>query len=353
LAATDRQLETMQAPHQLQQDIPDTLSSAIMLALNVKPEDRFQTVAEFRSALNPLKNEKPALEQSPAAPEKQKTEGRGKKYRALLWLGAALVFIAATAYFISNNKGKSDNQKSDSTEHLNPVIESLIKNMVEVEGGTFTMGCTSEQGNNCKKNEIPMHSVQLNSFYIGRFEVTQEQWDAVMGSNPSRFNDCADCPVENISWDDAQYFINKLNSMTEKEFRLPTEAEWEYAARGGKNSKGFKYAGSDEIALVAWHGRNSGNRTHKVGEKIPNELGLYDMTGNVWEWCSDWYAEDYYSNSPKNNPTGPAFGTYRVLRGGSWYDLYPVNSRISYRLTGASETAREYNFGLRLVCEDL
>ncbi|MBO7279020.1 MAG: SUMF1/EgtB/PvdO family nonheme iron enzyme [Bacteroidales bacterium] len=188
--------------------------------------------------------------------------------------------------------------------------------MVFVEGGTFQMGATSEQGSDAYDDEKPVHSVTLSDFYIGKYEVTQAQWKAVMGKNPSRFQG-DNLPVENVSWNDIQEFIKKLNRLTGKRYRLPTEAEWEYAARGGKKSKGYKYAGSNSIGEVAWYDSNSGYETHPVGQKQPNELGLYDMSGNVWEWCQDWYGN--YNSSSQTNPSGPASGSYRVLRGGSWY----------------------------------
>ena len=189
----------------------------------------------------------------------------------------------------------------------------------------------------------------LSSFAIGQTEVTQELWQAVMGSNPSNFKG-AKLPVECVSWNDCQTFIEKLNQLTGKKFRLPTEAEWEYAARGGKNSKGYKYAGSNTIDDVAWYTNNSGSQTHEVATKSPNELGLYDMSGNVWEWCQDWYGSSYYSNSPQTNPTGPSSGSSRVLRGGSW-DLYARYCRVSIR--GISSPGnRIYYYGLRLAMDD-
>ena len=199
--------------------------------------------------------------------------------------------------------------------------------MVEVKGGTFTMGATSEQGSDAESNEKPAHNVTLSSYYIGETEVTQELWKAVMGKNPSRFKGNK-YPVERVSWEDCQKFIKKLNKLTGERFRLPTEAEWEFAARGGNLSKGYKYNGSNNLGKVAWYNGNRGFKgssspdysTHAVGTKLPNELGLYDMSGNVWEWCSDWYGD--YSSSAQSNPTGPSSAPYlRVGRGGCWSDL--------------------------------
>ncbi|MCQ2256581.1 MAG: formylglycine-generating enzyme family protein [Bacteroidaceae bacterium] len=194
-------------------------------------------------------------------------------------------------------------------------VKGVTFDMIRVDGGKFTMGATSEQGNDAQSDEKPAHNVTLNSYYIGKTEVTQELWQAVMGSNPSHFKGSKK-PVENVSWDDCQKFISKLNSLTGKRFRLPTEAEWEFAARGGTKSRGYKYSGSDNIFSVAWYTDNSGGTTHEVAQKVSNELGIYDMSGNVYEWCQDWYGS--YSSSSQTNPTGPASGSYRVYRGGSW-----------------------------------
>ena len=216
--------------------------------------------------------------------------------------------------------------------------------MVPVAGGTFTMGATSEQGTNIDSNEKPTHQVTLSSYMIGKTEVTQALWQAVMGSNPSYFRG-DNLPVEQVSWDDCQKFITKLNALTGKNFRLPTEAEWEYAARGGNMSQGYKYSGSNEIGDVAWYDNNSGNKTHSVATKAPNELGIYDMSGNLWEWCSDWYGS--YSSTAQTNPTGPDSGSNRIIRGGSWgHDL--LDCRVAIR--GAiGQTSRSIGFGLRLA----
>ncbi len=222
--------------------------------------------------------------------------------------------------------------------------------MVEVKGGTFTMGATSEQGGDAYDDEKPAHSVTLSSYHIGETEVTQELWKAVMGSNPSKFYG-ANRPVERVSWDDSQEFIRKLNAKTGKNFRLPTEAEWEYAARGGSRSQHYKYSGSNTIGNVAWYfdnryyDNNMDNTTHDVATKRANELGIYDMSGNVWEWCSDWYGD--YSSSSQTNPQGPISGSIRVFRGGGWND-YARLCRVSYR-PGRSPDFRYYLLGLRLA----
>ena len=217
--------------------------------------------------------------------------------------------------------------------------------MIYVEGGSFVMGCTSEQSD-CSDNERSAHRVTVDSYYIGETEVTQELWSAVMGSNPSYFKG-TQRPVDNVCWHDCQDFIRKLNQITGKNFRLPTEAEWEYAARGGKKSKAYKYSGNNTLDNVAWYTNNSGNQTHNVKTKLPNELGIYDMSGNVWEWCQDWYGSGYYANSPQANPTGPSSGSTRVLRGGSWY-CNARTCRVAYR-SGNTPSSRRSSHGFRLV----
>jgi len=215
--------------------------------------------------------------------------------------------------------------------------------MIFVEGGTFMMG--SDDGEN---DEKPVHSVTVNSFYISKYEVTQKEWLEIMGNNPS-YSKGDNLPVENVSWNDIQEFIKKLNQTTGKTYRLPTEAEWEYAAKGGNKSKGYKYAGSNNIEEVAWYSNNSDGETHPVGTKKPNELGIYDMTGNVWEWCQDWYDKEYYRNSPSNNPKGPSSGTRCVLRGGSWVSSYSY-CRSAIRNYVNPDGVNNY-FGARLVLD--
>ena len=217
--------------------------------------------------------------------------------------------------------------------------------MVYVEGGTFQMGATEEQGEDAFDREKPVHRVTLSSYLIGKHEVTQALWEEVMGSNPSYNKQGGDYPVERVSWNDCQEFIEELNDRTGMKFRLPTEAEWEYAARGGNRSKGYKYAGSNNLNEAGWYDGNSGNHTHPVGEKKPNELGLYDMSGNVYEWCQDWYGD--YSSEAQTNPTGLQSGRSRVLRGGSrWRGAR--SCRVSDRRLSVPGHRNGY-FGLRLV----
>ncbi len=229
-------------------------------------------------------------------------------------------------------------------------VKGVSFEMVLVEGGTFQMG-----NNFGLSDESPEHAVTLDSYYIGQTEVTQALWYAVMGNNPSKFKG-GKFPVESVKWKECLEFISRLNQVTGKTFRLPTEAEWEYAARGGNKSKGYQYSGSNNIDAVAWYGGNSGSKTHEVATKQPNELGIYDMSGNVWEWCQDRYKSKYYSSSPSNNPPGSSSGSFRVIRGGSWGGQLAEEgngdcSRVSRRAVDYP-FARQMNLGFRLALSE-
>lgn len=235
-------------------------------------------------------------------------------------------------------------QKAGSNEEIK--VGNVEFKMIHVEGGTFTMGATSEM-KDPNSYEKPTHQVTLSSYYIGETPVTQKLWQAVMGSNPSYFKG-GNRPVEEVSWYDCQEFINKLNQKTGKKFRLLTEAEWEYAARGGNKSKHTQYSGSNNLDEVAWYESNSGGKTHPVKTKKPNELGIYDMSGNVWEWCQDWF--DAYKKGSQTSPTGPTSGVSRVDRGGNW----STNVRYCY-LSCRSFTYPEHGhngLGLRLALSE-
>ena len=265
----------------------------------------------------------------------------------------ALAFGSHTAYAMQGGKKSGEKNINVSMEggavpavtlafHENKTftVNGVSFEMVFVGGGTFQMG-----GNYI--DELPVHSVTLSDYYIGQTEVTQELWKAVMGSSPS-YSDYvgAKNPVNDVSWNDCQEFISKLNRLTGGRFRLPTEAEWEYAARGGNKNCGYKYSGSDYfLGSVAWYKDNSGSEVHPVGSKSPNELGLYDMSGNVWEWCSDWYGD--YPSSPQTNPTGASSGTGRVLRGGCCFGVESY-CRSADRRSGLPPI-RWDNYGLRLA----
>lgn len=227
-------------------------------------------------------------------------------------------------------------------------VNGVSFKMVAVDGGTFWMG-SADDDSEADDDEKPRHQVTLSSFSIGQTEVTQELWEAVMGNNPS-YHKGANLPVERVSWNDSQTFISKLNEMTGQKFRLPTEAEWEYAARGGKYSHGYKYAGSNDIDAVAWYVSNCNSETHPVAQKQANELGLYDMSGNVYEWCQDWYSSNYYSVSPSANPCNTTGTSDRVWRGGTWLHV-GKNCRVTSRKHYASGP-NSSDLGLRLALSD-
>jgi formylglycine-generating enzyme required for sulfatase activity len=247
-------------------------------------------------------------------------------------------------------------ERNRKKENLTLTVGGVSFKMVWVEGGTFTMGCTPEQGGDCEEDEAPAHSVTLDGYYMGETEVTQALWTAVMGTTVRQQRDKADPPLPlsgkgnnypmyYVNYDEAVQFARKLSQLTGRTFSLPTEAEWEYAARGGSKSRGYKYAGSNGIDAVAWYDGNSGDQNHPVAQKAANELGLYDMSGNVWEWCSDW--KGGYSSGAQRNPTGPGSGFGRVLRGGGWY-----GSAWSCRVSGRSyndSTGGNDGSGFRLV----
>lgn len=218
---------------------------------------------------------------------------------------------------------------------------------VFVREGCFPMGDTFSDG---YEVERPVHKVCVHGFWIGRYEVTQGQWEKVMDRNPSRMKSGDRYPVENVNWDDVQEFIRKLNQMIEKRFRLPTEAEWEYAARsGGKQEKWAGTSDESKLGEYAWYLANSSGRTHPVGQKRPNGLGLFDMSGNVWEWVQDWYDKNFYIESPRDNPEGPSNPhIYRVLRGGSWNEA-AKNIRTSNRSGAVGPPSRNPFTGFRLV----
>jgi formylglycine-generating enzyme required for sulfatase activity len=411
IAATDRNLEAIQPPHALNNKVSEQISSAVMLAIELKPENRFQSVAEMREALQTLQQRKQNKPKVPTEPKKQKPQEAAKapepgKNRKGLYAIVALALIigAFGIYYFTitiniakpetvmpkepieteteetgpteaeieqanrqrelerkrheeemerqrqedeRKKQEEEKKKREQQQNGSSAIPQLQNNMVYVAGGTFTMGCTSEQIN-CMDDEKPPHQVTLASFSINKFEVTQSEWKVVMESNPSHFRGCDNCPVENVSWWDVQKFILKLNQLTGNNYRLPTEAEWEFAARGGNYSKGYRYSGSNSIRDVAWYGDefpnprgdgNSADKTHPVGQKQPNELGLYDMSGNVNEWCSNKYYSYRMDDSSYIN----------MVRGGSfslsWYD-----QRVSSRWSVFQEYKLNH-IGFRLVSD--
>jgi formylglycine-generating enzyme len=242
--------------------------------------------------------------------------------------------------------GIVDRQAAADDWPINPPDPLKPMEMVLVKGGCYKMGDTFGDG---ADDERPVHEVCVRDFYIGKYLVTQMQWTGTMGTNPSREPTCGmTCPVENVSWNDVQEFISKLSQRTGKAYRLPTEAEWEYAARsGGKNEQWAGTSSEKELREYAWYYNDSTYQSHPVGSKKPNGLGLYDMTGNVWEWMSDWYDDGYYAKSPKDEPQGAASGRTHSLRGGYWGDLSDF-ARVARRI-GLVPSARGGGYGFRVA----
>ncbi len=252
---------------------------------------------------------------------------------------------------------KKTAEKASTTQHTSAYREDQIARkkailtfkMVFVEGGSFTMGCTAEQESECLLPEKPAHPVFVRSFAICKYTVTQRQWREVMGKNPSDTRD-DDSPVTNVSWEDAQQFIEKLNAFLGSNYRLPTEAEWEYAARGGVMSENYKYSGGNDMYSLGWYKDNAEGVPHPNGKRKENELGLYDMSGNVWEWCSDWYGaypED--TETELINPEGASTGTERVVRGG-YFEGPTLFCRVSCRNKSKPDYASSI-IGLRLAMD--
>jgi len=290
--------KALPAPKTLNPNISAAVSEVILKAMEIYPKDRYASVGAFWNALK--------VQQTPPPPPKVVTE---VKEMALL----------------SQNK------------NLSPVLQNLEKNMVYIKGGQFTMG----------EDFIEKHEVILTPYYIGKYQVTQKEWQEVMGNNPSEFKG-DNLPVEQVSWNDVQEFIQKLNKLTGQKYCLPSEAQWEYAARGGQN---FEYAGSDNLDEVAWYDKNSGDKTHHVGQKKANGYGLYDMSGNVWEWCQDVCNSDYYKECKAKgvvtNPIYEGSGSDRVLRGSSWLGSA---SDCASALRGSGTPTHSYSLlGFRLA----
>ena len=319
-----------------EKDYPDWLEELIMKCLAKSPQDRFHSakelyeyVKEQESSVNSsVENAclREQLEQLKAEMEKLK-----EKQPAVEVVQKAPRDFVETAY-------------------------GLNMKMVCVDGGAFMMGA-ADGDNEAYDNEKPQHRVMLGSFYIAEFAITQSQWRKVMGTTIEQQNGLSDykglygigddCPMYHVSYYEAKSFCERLSSKTGRVYWLPTEAQWEYAARGGKLCKGFKYSGSDDVRKVAWYIDNNSKKMHNpVGQKQPNELGLYDMSGNVWEWCEDWYGE--YTPSAKINPCGAVNGDKKVFRGGCWYDV-AKNCRVTLR-AGESPSVRLNNCGFRVVC---
>ena len=311
---------------------------AVEAAMQLLRKNRPQSVKEWLAIL--IDEEETNVEIDVPEPE---PGPRPEPIKQLKWIAAGVVAVILVSIVIW--RPWEPNQPI--IIPANPItVNGVTFNMIKVDGGTFTMGASSEM-TNPDNEEKPTHQVTLSSYYIGESEVTQALWTAVMGDNPSWFKG-DNLPVESVSWEDCQTFIGKLNGLTGKRFRLPTEAEWEYAARGGKGSNHTQYSGGSMIDDVAWYDGNSGSKTHPVKAKKPNELGLYDMSGNVWEWCQDW--KESYSSNAQTNPTGPGSGSRRVSRGGSWFS-YGWSCRLSDR-GYYSPGDRDGKIGFRLTLSE-
>lgn len=336
----------------LPKGISDSVKKTILSSMKMQKEERCPSVSIMLADLSASSVENAQNEQNENLTKKsnetQVIKKTHKKHSMrIAWSVAGIIGLVAVVWMAIMVFRDILPLSSFNEELAIPVNSNVYVELVKVEAGSFNMGATPEM-ENPDEDEKPIHRVTLtNNYYIGKYEVTQALWQAVMGSNPSCFKG-DDLPVERVSWNDCQDFISKLNAMTGKHFRLPTEAEWEYAARGGNKSRGYQYSGSNTLGDVAWYGDNSGSKTHAVGTKQPNELGIYDMTGNVDEWCQDRYGS--YSSSPQTNPTGAASGSDRVTRSSDWF-FSAWNCRTSGR--GVKPSGIRFNYlGLRLVLSE-
>lgn len=333
-------------------DVSIVMRQAISKMMNPSPHKRPKDVEQMKEMLEgsfidevadtvtiqaPQNGKQSTLPSRQSSKSFKATGIHSKKRIWILGGVVALCMLVAFLFLLNGGKGKND---------MVITVEGVSFKMVAVDGGVFTMGATPEQGYEINDNEKPAHDVSLDDFMIGETEVTQELWYAVMGNNPSGFNG-EHLPVENVSWDDCQVFLRKLNAKTGKHFRLPTEAEWEYAARGGRNSHHTRYAGSDDLSSVGWYGDYDNGTTHPVAQKEPNELGLYDLSGNVYEWCQDCLQNDYYGKSPYQNPCNENNSSCRVHRGGTWGSV-PDRCRVAFRAID-KPNFKSHFIGLRLA----
>ena len=338
----------------LPKGISDSVKKTILSSMKMQKEERCPSVSIMLAGLSASSVENAQSDQNENLTKKSNETRVIKKTHKkhsmrIAWSVAGIIGLVAVVWMaIMVFRDISDKSQSFNEELAIPVNSNVYVELVKVEAGSFNMGATPEM-QEPYRNEKPVHRVTLtNNYYIGKYEVTQALWQAVMGSNPSQIKG-DNLPVETVDWNDCQGFISKLNAMTGKRFRLPTEAEWEYAARGGKKSRGYQYSGSNTLGDVAWYDGNSGFKTHAVGTKQPNELGIYDMAGNVLEWCQDRYGS--YSSSPQTNPTRAVGGAGRVNRGGSFFD--PARDcRTSFRSTLVTSDIRSDDLGFRLVLSE-
>ncbi len=315
----------------LPEHLSEAVKRAILKAMSPRIKDRQQSVAEFLAML------------SQPAPQIENKKNDSEETVFPKIIVKVVKELPRVSRIINKEKKQFE-------------VKGVSFAMIGVEGGSFNMGSEDKE---VDRDEQSIHEVKVSDFWIGETEVTQGLWKAVMGNNPSWFKKGDNYPVENVSWDDCRDFVGKLNELTEGQrpagtkFRLPTEAEWEYAARGGKHKEGYEYSGSDKIDQVAWYGEDwETGSTHPVHKKQPNALGIYDMSGNVWEWCEDWYGENYYSNSPTQDPVNTTKASCRVLRGGSW-DFGAGGCRVSSRGNGDPDGRSYCDGGMRLALSSL
>lgn len=337
------------------QHISENSRNAITAAMQMRCSDRPSSVAEFMSIVMRGRRADGVVKQTD---ESSSGMSPGKIVLIVMLGIIATVLSVGGLYYVGNiDLSEVDAQIAPYGETYVEDVNGLNMKMIYVEGGTFTMGASSGDSN-ADDDEYPAHQVTLDSYYIAEFEVTQSQWKKIMGTTISQQNEISDWggfrgvgdnyPMYHVNWHEAEAFCEELSRLTGKKYCLPTEAQWEFAARGGNKGKNSdnKYSGSYFVEDVARYGGNSDGATHSVGSKYPNELGIYDMSGNVWEWCSDWYG-DYSSNS-QTNPMGPSSGDYRVLRGGGW-GSDARGCRVSYR-GDSFPSYRSINSGFRVVC---
>lgn len=352
-------IEKMMQP--LKKNRPQSISEVELLInqLNLSDDDATDTLPSKIIGIDSHKDESVVIRsgddneinEQTIIPNRIQDTGRKKKKSSIMafvaFLSSLLLGIAVWWFLGEQTKIQQPNKEiaseTSEVETKTFTVNGVDFKMVKVNAGSFSMGSTDEQGSETESDEEPIHMVTLSDYYIGQTEVTQALWVAVMGNNPSSFQG-ANNPVEQVSWHDCQIFIERINKLTQAKFRLPTEAEWEFAARGGNNSNHFKYSGSDNIEDVSCYFANS-EMTQRVASKKPNELGIYDMSGNVWEWCQDWYGN--YSVGSQTDPTGPKTGSGRVTRGGCWY-FKATYCRVSSRYNNTEDCRTNYN-GLRLA----
>lgn len=335
-------------------NLSESLRRTIQKSMTYSNKQRTQSIAEFISLLD-------GGAQSP----------KPTKERSWWWLWLLLAaFVCAVAWFAApssvtpepepieevsveqSSESVAPDSKSESKQtNFTETAYGMSMKMIWVDGGTFKMGSNNGYG-----DEMPVHDVTLDGYWIAETEVTQAQWEAVMGTtirqqrdkaNGSLRGEGANYPMYYVNYDEAMEFCSRLSSATGREYTLPTEAQWEYAARGGEGATTYTYSGSDSFGSVAWYGGNSGDSTHPVKGKTPNQLGLYDMSGNVWEWCLDYYDGSYYSSSPKTNPSNRSRGDNLVLRGGSWRNVESC-CRVAFR-SNSHPSQRYYDYGFRVV----